>query len=93
MRRTEENPFQSIPSKRHRLRDGVDHALKSEQVAEMVLIGPTEGTYVDICMSKFTESIPGPAVITNLNKLDTNVIGVIIVVYDVFRSLFELQFA
>ena len=59
----------------------------------MVLIGPTEGTHVDICMSKFIECIPGPVLITNLNKLDTNVIWVVIVVYDVFRSLFELQFA
>jgi hypothetical protein len=57
MHPTEENSFQSIPSKRHRLWGGVDHALKSEQLAEMVLIGPTEGTYVDICMSKFIELI------------------------------------
>ena len=44
-------------------------------------------------MSKFIECIPGPILITNLNKLDTNVIWVVVVVYDVFRSLFELQFA
>jgi hypothetical protein len=59
----------------------------------MVSVGPIDGTHIDICASKLIESISSPLVIADLNELDTNVIWMIIVVYDIFRSTFELGLA
>jgi hypothetical protein len=56
-------------------------------------VGVVEETHIDIRSSKLSKSIHSSLIVPDLHELDTYVIGMIIVVYNVFCGRFKHGFA